>query len=246
MSDNHTIIILALNNHEITISNINYLRYFNKGCKILLFDNGSNPTFKAFAKQKKIDYIREDKNIYVNPAWNKIFDLVKTKYITLLNNDCYIISKNYFNDVLNHMNKNNIILSSCKTFNVQNLNKLKLKMYEYYYNFNFQNKLKYTSSARRQGWIMTINLDVYRTLNYKIPEDFKIWYGDDWIWSQVAQSNLNYIVYKNRYAIHQKNQTITNKKLMSIVEEDKNNFKNNNRWLVKDIHIRSRIFNKYV
>ena len=33
-----------------------------------------------------IDFHREEINIYVNPAWNKNFDIVKTKYITLLNN----------------------------------------------------------------------------------------------------------------------------------------------------------------
>ena len=31
--------------------------------------------------------------------------------------------------------------------------------------------------------------------------------------------------------------------IRAIVE---NNFKNNNSWLIKDIHIKSRIFNKYV
>jgi len=119
-------------------------------------------------------------------------------------------------------------------------------MFEYYYNFNFHNKLRYTSRARRQGWIMTINLDVYKSLNYKIPEDFKIWYGDDWIWSQVARNDLNYVIYKNRYAIHQKNQTISNEKLTAVVEKDQFNFKANNSWVSNKIHIKSRLFNRYV
>ena len=163
--DNHTIIILALNNHKITLSNLEYLRRYNLDCKILLFDNGSTPSYERTMTDMNIDYYREKENILVNPAWNKIFDMIKTNYITLLNNDCFIISKNYFRQVIDHMDKNNIILSSCKTFNLKELTELKLKLYEKYYNFIQGNKLKYFSNARRQGWIMTINLIVYKSLN---------------------------------------------------------------------------------
>ena len=46
----HTIAILAYNNHELTLKNIQHL--INNGYKnnILLFDNGSNPTFKNIPK----------------------------------------------------------------------------------------------------------------------------------------------------------------------------------------------------
>ena len=37
-----------------------------------------------------IEYHRENNNIYVNPAWNKIFDMGTTPYVTILNNDSFI------------------------------------------------------------------------------------------------------------------------------------------------------------
>ena len=144
------------------------------------------------------------------------------------------------------MDKNNIILSSCKTVNVKNFNPSRLKYYECYYNLLKSKNLKYTSKARRQGWLMTINMEIYKKLNYKIPDYLKIWYGDDWIWSQIVKNNLNYTIYKNRYALNIRNKTITNKNLMTIVDQDKISFKNNNDWVEGSIYQKSRLFNRYV
>ena len=109
--NNHTIVILAFNNHILTMNNIEYLIKNGYERNIFLFDNGSSPSFIEYIKKYNISYHREEKNIYVNPAWNKIFNMVKTKYITLLNNDCFIISKNYFNQIIQHMDSNDIVLS---------------------------------------------------------------------------------------------------------------------------------------
>ena len=79
-SNNHTIAILAYNNHDLTINNIEKL-IKNGDNNILLFDNGSNPSFKGMIKDSNFEYHRKEKNIYVNPAWNEIFDLVETKYL---------------------------------------------------------------------------------------------------------------------------------------------------------------------
>ena len=244
--NNHTIVILAFNNHILTMNNIEYLIKNGYERNIFLFDNGSSPSFIEYIKKYNISYHREEKNIYVNPAWNKIFNMVKTKYITLLNNDCFIISKNYFNQIIQHMDSNDIVLSSCKTFNIKNLTKFKFKLYHSYYNLIKSEKLNYFSNARRQGWLMTINLNVYKKLNYIIPDDFKIWYGDDWIWSQILTNNLNYVIYKNRYALHLRNKTISNQKFKKIIDLDKENFVKHKNLFNKNIYQKSRIFNRYV
>ena len=246
INSNHTIAILAFNNHELTMKNIIHLIKNGQEKNIFLFDNGSNPSFKSLITNMNISYYREEKNTYVNPAWNKLFEIVQTKYLTLLNNDCFNLSKNYYQDILPHMDNNDIALSSCKTINIKHMNLKKLKYYELYYNLISHKKLRYTSKARRQGWIMTINLELYKKLNYKIPDYIKIWYGDDWIWSQIVKNNLNYVIYKNRYALHLRNKTISNSNLIDIVNHDKENFKNNNNWLEKSIHQKSRLFNRYI
>ena len=80
----------------------------------MIYDNGSKPSYEHKIEDNNFSYHRNEENIYVNPAWNDIFDLIQTKYLTLLNNDCFIESNGYFNDIINHMEKNDIILSTCK------------------------------------------------------------------------------------------------------------------------------------
>ena len=53
---------------------------------------------------------------------NKTIDLIKTRYLTLLNNNCYILLHNYFNEVIAHMMNYDIALSSCKTINMKKNN----------------------------------------------------------------------------------------------------------------------------
>ena len=246
INNSHTIAILAFNNHQLTIDNIEIL--LNDGYKnIFLFDNGSEPSFQSIADKYSLKYYREKENIYVNPAWNKIFNMVSTKYLTLLNNDCYVLSKNYFYDIVLHMDNDNIILSSCKTLNKKKITLQKIKLYKKIYNFFYKANLKYANNGRRQGWLMTLNLDEYKKLNYLIPEYIKIWYGDDWIWSQIIKNKRKYAIYKNRYALHLRNKTLFKKEIQSILNKDKEMMKKKGiEWVEKSIYVKSRLFNRYI
>ena len=249
----HTIVILAYNNHDLTMKNIQHL--VNNGYKnnILLFDNGSKPSFEKIANQYRIRYQRESTNIYVNPAWNIIFNQEKCEYLTLLNNDCFVLSPNYFQNILEHMKNNNIGISSCKTRNVLKLNKeLKTGNYFCYHNFFLKEnkKLNFFYGARRQGWLMTLNLNKYKELDYQIPDYIKLWFGDDWIWGQFILNNITYGVYNNRYAIHIKNTTIdSSQEFELIVKKDMLNIEKHGNWyniVSPKLHIKSRIFNRYI
>ena len=95
---------------------------------------------------------------------------------------------------------------------------------------NYRNapKLLFSNDARRQGWLMTLNLDVYKSLDYLIPDYLKIWYGDDWIFSQIMCNNLNYAIYTNRYALHIKGSTSS--KLGHIIQQDTQNVEEHGEW----------------
>tara|TARA_Y100001970_G_scaffold259687_1_gene340961 strand:- start:160 stop:909 length:750 start_codon:yes stop_codon:yes gene_type:complete len=228
MNTDHTIAILGFNNHKTTLSVIKKIR--DIGCQdtILFFDNGSQPSFESLIKDDNYIYYRKEKNIYVNPAWNEIFDLVKTKYLTLLNNDCFIESDNYFKEVLAHMEKNDIVLSSCKTKNISFYNIFTKFLYKIIFLRFKLGSLTYSSVSRRQGWLMTINLKKYMLLDYKIPKYLKIWYGDDWIWSQIIKNNLKYALYKNRYALHIKSSSSS--LIPNIIQEDIDNINQYGEW----------------
>ena len=249
----HTIAILAYNNHELTLKNIQHL--INNGYKenILLFDNGSNPSYKKNADKYGIRYQREPNNIYVNPAWNIIVNQENCQYLTLLNNDCFILSPHYFQDVLEHMKSNDIGISSCKTRNIIKLDReLKTESFFYYHNFFHKEnkKVKIFYNARRQGWLMTLNLNKYKQMNFQIPDYVKLWFGDDWIWGQFLINNEKYGVYKNRYAVHIKNTTIESSKTFDlIVSEDMKNIDKFGDWykiVSPKLHIKSKLFNKYI
>ena len=126
------------------------------------------------------------------------------------------------------MEKNNIILSSCKTKNIPYYNIIIQYIFKMKY-YRFKNStLSFSSESRRQGWLMTLNLDKYKKLDYKIPEYLKVWYGDDWIWSQILLNNLNSVIYTNRYALHVR--ATSTSKIPDIIQSDVENLEKYGDW----------------
>ena len=244
----HTIAILAYNNHDLTLKNVEHLISLGYRKNILLFDNGSDPTYEPNAHKLEIRYQREHDNIFVNPAWNIIINQENCDYLTLLNNDCFILSPNYFTYALEHMKNNDIGISSCKTKNIVKLNKM-LKTDNFFFSHKEATKLNFISKARRQGWLMTINLTIYKSLDFQIPDYIKLWYGDDWIWGQFLKNKIKTAVYENRYAVHLKNSTISSKKMQEVVKIDNENLIKFGEWYRKLsplLHKRTRLFSRYV
>lgn len=216
---NHTIAILGFNHHQITLKVLADVRKRNPSSKIVFFDNGSIPSYKDML-DSDIQYIREERNIYVNPAWNKLFDLIETKYVTLLNNDCLPLRQNYFELVVDDMEANNLSMTSCKTVDVRRYNKRRLLSYglwDWLMNFKPINPIE---NVRRQGWLMTINMEHYRQTQYKIPDELKVWYGDDWIWWQLTKNKFKYAVYRNTLAVHVQSTTTSSDFIKKIIAED--------------------------
>ena len=93
--------------------------------------------------------------------------------------------------------------------------------------------MNFRDKSRRQGWLMTLNLNEYKKLNYKIPDYLKVWFGDDWIWSQVRSNNKIAGVFKNFLCIHIKSSTTTNPKIQSIINQDIKALKERGDWYKK-------------
>lgn len=229
-----------------TIKNIEHLIKLGYKDQILVFDNGSHPSFKQSALGLGIQYHREFQNCYVNPAWNKIFERNESDFLTLLNNDCFILSPKYFEEILPHMHDHNIGISSCRTKNIDQLKNDNFKYSDYFWGQS--RSLKYFKEARRQGWLMTLDMETFRKLDYQIPEYLRLWYGDDWIWGQFRKNNIKTAVYKNRYAVHIKNSTIATEAFRTIIDADIKNLDQFGHWhkrISPRLHQRTRIFHRY-
>ena len=249
MHFSHTIAILAYNNHKPTNQNIEHICSLGYANNILLFDNGSDPSFEDISNKFGIRYHREETNIYVNPAWNYIFTMENCHYLTLLNNDCFILTPSYFEDILPHMEKNEFGISSCKTKNISYLKNSNFKTNDYFYFAKEDQPVKFFPQARRQGWLMTMNLIMYKSLEYLIPDYLKLWYGDDWIWSQFIKNNIRTAVYKNRYAVHIKSSSISSQEMQNIVTLDNDNLYKYGDWhreMSPLLHKRTRLLSRYV
>lgn len=239
--------MLGYNNQELTHSSLSHLRANGCSDPILFIDNGSEPSFEPILKDiPDLQYIRKEQNIFVNPAWNEVFENAETRFITLLNNDCFILSSGYFAEIIPHMLERNIALSSAKTMRVKSL-PASIRS-GFWQSVQERGKLRFNDHTRRQGWLMTLDLQQYRKLNYRIPDDYKIWFGDDWIWSQVFLNGLTAGVYTNRFAMHIDAPVTYSPRIEEIIRQDKNNLVEKGDWYrqaLPRIHRKTRFLSRY-
>ena len=67
---------------------------------------------------------------------------------------------------------------------------------------------------------MTINLQHYKQCNYKIPQDLKVWYGDDWIADQLYKHGYKIATYRNALAIHVIGTSSGSEKIKAVIARD--------------------------
>ncbi len=90
---------------------------------------------------------------------------------------------------------------------------------------------------------MTINLNIYKKLDYKIPNELKIWFGDDWIWGQIRRNNKIAGVFKNYFCLHVRSTTTSNPDVQAIIDKDIKIIEENGDWYKKNSEL---IHQKYI
>ena len=132
--------------------------------EIILIDNGGK-FFEYFEALDKVKLVQTGENIYVNPAWNLGVKLAKNDLIALLNDDINF-NPNIFGVITNDiLLEYGIIGQSEFNYKVNNSDEPILE--------------KWTGKVRDWGWGCLIMFD--KTNWIDIPDDIKIWYGDDFI-----------------------------------------------------------------
>ncbi len=141
--------------------------------EIVLIDNAqklNDEHIESFSE--KFTIIRPVSNVYVNPAWNMGVDISRNDNIVISNDDIV-----WNPQILNHIDEDTLIKSGIigQSFN------------NYKIHDNSTNIPKIVPTKTRNfawGCMMLIHKSNWKP----IPEQLKVWYGDDWL---IYKSGLN-------------------------------------------------------
>jgi len=149
--------------------------------EIILIDNSC----KGFsASSEKVRVIVPDKNLYVNPAWNLGVEKSRYKYIGILNDDI-IFPKNAFQQIYDFLYKNEIGLLG--------LDSIKCSDKSCFTGYPKDSEIKFCPiDIRGNCWGSAIFGEKDNFCH--IPDDIKIWYGDDYLFEKNMDKN-NYKIY---------------------------------------------------
>ncbi len=161
--DKYTVIIPTLWKSNRTLKLIDDLKQCEFVDEIIIIDNKSDRVEDK--TEGKVRLISFGDNIYVNPAWNKGIKLAKNECIALCNDDINF-DPNIFG-LINAKILNEFGIIGQSEFNYRPINTDEPILE------------KWNGLVRDWGWGCLIMFNKKNWIN--IPENIKIWYGDDFI-----------------------------------------------------------------
>lgn len=126
--------------------------------EVIIIDNKTESAIDL-SPYKKVVHIPQEKNIFVNPAWNLGVSVAKSEYVVICNDDITFDSKSLNEFLLNEINES-IIGTHPVSF------------YQGHDTMSIED-----GSHVGYGWGVLMYM---KKKNYiQIPDEFKIWFGDD-------------------------------------------------------------------
>lgn len=166
--------------------------------EIILIDNASEEDYSDLSKKYEnlnIRYIKNEKNIGVNAAWNEGIKYSNYKYISILNNDI-IIPTTFFEKTEKAFQDPKVGLVVPNTVKERN------------YNLEDSNKnIIVQNLGKREGWAFTIRKEILNKID-PIPSSLNLFFGDDYLFTCSLIKGYTNIKIMNNYIYHYKNMTI--------------------------------------
>jgi len=133
--------------------------------EVILIDNAPSKTIDL----PKLVHIKEKENTFVNPAWNKGVSISKYDYITISNDDILFDVDEYYYYFQQLLNLNKLqdlgfIGSHSENYKIENSTSPAFINYDRNFGYGW-------------GCLFSFHKSVWRP----IPNQLKIWYGDNWI-----------------------------------------------------------------
>lgn len=187
---------------------------------VLICDNGATQEVKDVISSygEKIFVLRNEKNIYVNPAWNQFLNyfLSNKQYSHLIIMNSDLIMQKDWDKVLRNrwaINSDEIILPI--------MTQDKTLMYKDVDSSLSEAQIVFEGTA---GVFITLN-QRQAPIVYPINESILVWFGDNWIFSILRALNYGTIIPNNLFSYHYWSATIQKVDGISeIIEQDKVNW----------------------
>lgn len=174
--------------------------------EIILIDNScKGVNFKV----EKLRLIMPKENLFVNPSWNLAVEEAKEEYIAILNDDI-TIPDDFCKDVIENMNENMGIVGFHRDF-VENIPQVMPQP------LKSQLTLEKTNGRCE---FFGVAMFFPRTAYIKIPDDIKIFFGDDWIFCQCKKNHRQNYLISNQKIYHYGSLSSNDKKLNLYSEND--------------------------
>ena len=185
--------------------------YGKPNVDILLVDNGAEKTVSELIQSYDCLKIINEQNIFVNPAWNPIIATFLSggwDYLAIMNSD--LILQSQWSEVC--FNRWNV--SPDEILIPQMLDAVPRKVYT-----NFQPSELVTEGTA--GVFITLNRKQAEII-YPIPEEIKVWFGDNWIYSILRALGYVTVIPPNLFSYHAWSSTVSKVPGISeIIESDK-------------------------
>lgn len=197
---------------QITLALLETLIRDSLVAEIIIIDNSC--THAPAYKHEKVKIITQSENIYVNPSWNLGVSLAKFDKIAILNDDIIIPYNLLY--VMNEVPLQDYGLigidGKSVQYQIDNLNSWQQE----------ENRLK-ISNTMNYGFGICIFL--HRNNYYPIPDNIKIWYGDNYLYVRNVLAGKQNLVLST--LIKTEMSSTSNMQLFNpIKEEDEKNFLN--------------------
>jgi GT2 family glycosyltransferase len=177
---------------------------FHPNVDLLLIDNGAESDIKRLIKEYSgfgnTHVISNKENVYVNPAWNQIIDVfLKGDWdlLCIMNSDL-TMQFNWADSLRNLYEKFGDDYTYIPVVK-EDRNDIKIRVNPSEFNV--------FTVASAPGIFITLNRKQAKLI-YPIPEDCKVWFGDDWIYGILRGLGCKTAVASNLIAYHGVSQTV--------------------------------------
>lgn len=176
--------------------------------EIVLIDNNKSDIAIDLSQFSKIKYLPQEENIFVNPAWNLGVENASNDLLCICNDDLKFDVDLYLNKVLEHKDQLGVFGSN------------------YRKRFHYKDRDRFiplTTDSQKKAAIVGNGFGMMMFLRKQnwipIPDQLKIYYGDNWIIGTHPQSSYSLEPFKMFET--KPHTTSTSKDLSKILNKDK-------------------------